>query len=69
MDLQGNNKYEHYFKEYQKVNNILYSYKEVTFLNGQKTVESTRDKIELNIEMPEGIFDIPEEVKAIMDKK
>jgi hypothetical protein len=24
--------------------------------------------IELNIEMPEGIFDIPEEVKAIMNK-
>ena len=27
-----------------------------------------REKIECNIEMPEGIFDIPEEIKAIMDK-
>jgi len=65
----GNNKFETYIEEYQKINNILFPYKDVTFLNGQKNSEGTTEKIELNIEMPEGIFDIPEEVKAIMRKE
>ena len=55
-------------EEYKKINGILFPYREVTFHNGQKGSEITSEKIELNIEMPEGIFDIPEEVKAIMDK-
>jgi hypothetical protein len=56
-------------EEYQKINNILFPYKEVHFLNSKRHEEITWDKIELNIEMPEGIFDIPKEVKAIMNKK
>lgn len=67
MDTQGKNLHEYYF-EYQKIDNIIFPYKEVIFLNGQKVNERTYDKIELNIEMPEGIFDIPEEIKAIMNK-
>ena len=67
--LQGNNKIEIYNEEYKKINGILFPYKEVHFINGQKNQEVTHEKIELNIEMPEGIFDIPEEVKAIMNKE
>ena len=59
---------ERYFKDYRKINNILFPYKEVIFSNGEKVVEVTTEKIECNIEMPEGIFKIPEEIKAIMDK-
>ncbi|MFC1840587.1 hypothetical protein ACFL1N_13475 [Thermodesulfobacteriota bacterium] len=59
---------EEYFEEYQKINGILFPYKEIIFLNGQKYLEITTDKIELNIKMPEGIFDIPKEIKAIMNK-
>ncbi len=67
-DPQGN-KHEVYFEDYKKINGILFAYKKVEFFNGQKFVENAIEKIELNIEMPEGIFDIPEEVKAIMNKK
>ncbi len=56
------------YEEYQKINGILFPYKEVHFSNGQKFEEITYEKIVLNIEMPEGIFDIPEEVKAVMNK-
>ena len=67
-DRKGNNKYSRYIEEYQKINNILFPYKIVTFSNGQKGGEMTYDKIELNIEIPKGIFDIPEEIKTIMNK-
>jgi len=64
-----NNEYSRYIEEYQKINNIFFPYKVVFYSNGQKINEVTTDKIELNIEMPGGIFDIPEEIKAIMNKK
>ncbi len=60
----GNEKAEIYYEDYKKVNGILFPFKIVG-----KNEEITYEKIELNIEMPEGIFDIPEEVKAIMNKK
>jgi zinc protease len=65
---QGNRLFEVYNEGYKKINGILFPYKEVSFLNGKKNVEITYETIELNTEMPEGIFDIPEEVKAIMNK-
>ena len=66
---QGENtKVEICYEDYKKINGILFPYKEMTFVNGQKSEEKTIEKIELNIEMPEGIFDIPEEIKAIMNK-
>ena len=68
ITTHGNIKIERYIEEYQKINDILFPYKRVSFWNGQKYEEITWEKIELNIEMPEGIFDIPEEVKAIMNK-
>ena len=68
LPQRGNNKFEVYFEGYQKINGILFPYKEVHFSNGQKIEERTYEKIELNIEMPEGIFDIPEDLKAIMNK-
>ncbi len=64
-----NTKFETYIEEYQKIDNLIFPHKEVIFMNGQKYEEKTIEEIELNIEMPEGIFDIPEEVKAIMNKK
>lgn len=69
VNLQGNSKSEVYNEEYKKINGILFPYKTVFFINGQKNSEYTNEKIELNIKMPEGIFDMPEEVKAIMNKK
>ena len=69
INPQGTFKLEAYPEEYQKINNILVPYKAVIFLMGQKYSELIVDKIELNIEMPEGIFDIPEEVKSIMNKE
>lgn len=65
---QGINKAETYYEDYKEINGILFPFKIVTFINGQKNEEKTYEKIELNIEMPEGIFDIPEEVKAIIKK-
>ena len=68
-DSQGEFLYEHYFEEYQKTDNILFPYKTVVFLRGQKVSEKLIETIEHNIDIPDGVFDIPEEVKAIMDKK
>jgi hypothetical protein len=65
---QRTSKIEIYHEEYEEINGVFFPHKEVMFLNGQRYSEIITEKIELNIEMPEGIFDIPEEVKAIMDK-
>lgn len=64
---QGTYMVEAYFEEYQKIDNILFPYKIVRFSMGQIFDEFIFDKIELNIEMPENIFDIPEEIKAILN--
>jgi hypothetical protein len=66
---QGTYKYETYYEEYRKINNILFPYKIVRFSMGQKSDEFIFEKIERNIVMPKNIFDIPEEIKAIMIKK
>ena len=67
INPQGTFKLEAYPEEYQKINNILFPYKIVRFSSGQMFDELIFDKIELNVEMPENIFDIPEEIKAIMN--
>ena len=66
---QATQKEERYYEKYQKINNILFPYKTVIFLNDQKQNELIYEKIEINIKMPEGIFDIPEEIKSIMKEK
>ena len=66
---QGKFKTEAYYDVYQKVDGILFPRKIITFMMGQKYNEISFDKIELNNEMPEGIFDTPEEIKAIMKEK
>jgi hypothetical protein len=66
---QGNLKTETYYDSYQKVDGIIFPHKITTFLMGQKYNEISFDKIELNIEIPEGVFDTPEEIKAIMKEK
>ncbi len=69
-DPQGENtKMEFYYEDYKKINGILFPYKSVNFQNGQMVEEVTYEEIELNIEMPEGIFDIPEELKVIMNQR
>ena len=68
INMQGNNKIENYNEEYKEIKGILFPYKVVSFINGKKLEEMTQEEIELNIEMPESIFDIPEEIKAIMNK-
>ena len=59
---RDNNKAGQYYEDYRKVNGILFPFKK---MGGEIIIY---EKIECNIEMPEGIFDIPEEIKAIMDK-
>ena len=59
---RDNNKAGQYYEDYRKVNGILFAFKK---MGGEIIIYET---IECNIEMPEGIFDIPEEIKAIMDK-
>ena len=66
-DFSGNIQMQH-TEEYKEINGILFPYKEFHVQNGQRVEEITYEKIEVNIKMPEGIFDIPEEVKAIMNK-
>jgi zinc protease len=66
---EGTNKIEFYTEEYQKINNILFPYKMTLFFYGRKQCELIFEKVELNIEMQENIFAIPEEIKAIMMKK
>ena len=51
------------------MNDIIFPHKINIFIMGQAYNELIYDKIELNTEMPEGIFDMPEEIKAIMKKK
>ena len=67
INPQGTFKLEAYPEEYRKINNNLSPYKIEIFIMGQKYSELMVDKIELNIEMPENIFDIPEEIKTIMN--
>jgi hypothetical protein len=63
---QGTINEETYYEGSLKVNDISFPQKITTFITGKKYNEIVFDKIELNIEMPEGIFDTPEEIKAIM---
>jgi hypothetical protein len=63
---QGTISAETYYEDMQQVDGIFFPHRITTFLMGKEYNEIILDKIELNIEMPEGIFEMPEEIKAIM---
>jgi len=55
---------EAYLSDYREAGGIKVAYKTVIKVIGQERVFTTTS-IEQNIDMPEGIFDLPEEIKAL----
>jgi hypothetical protein len=55
---------EAYLSDYREVDGILLTFKTTIKLLGQERVFTT-ESVEQNIEMPEGTFDLPEEIRAI----
>ena len=62
----GTFKLDAFLEDYRKAGDILSPHKINYFLMGQLVQIITFESIENNIDMPEGIFDIPEQKKAIM---
>jgi hypothetical protein len=63
---QGTSQAEIHFLDYEKMGKILTPQKIQVYLNGQLYEDVTIDNVETNIEMPEGTFDLPEEIKALL---
>ena len=63
---QGTFQAETLFSDYKKMGKILTPQKLKVYLNGQLYQDITIDNVETNIEMPEGTFDLPEEIKALL---
>jgi len=55
-------------KDYRETDGILTSYLTEVTLMGQ-TRKITMEKIETNIELPDTLFELPEEIKAMLEKK
>ena len=55
-------------KDYRETDGILTSYLTEVSLMGQ-TRKITIEKIETNIELPDTLFDLPEEIQSLMEKK
>jgi hypothetical protein len=54
--------------DYRDAGGVLHSFETVITVMGQKR-KITYEKVETNIELPEGIFDLPAEIAALQDKK
>lgn len=59
---------ESYISDYRDVNGVLFPFKTVVDVMGQKR-EITIDKVEINIEMAETRFATPDAIKSLMKKK
>jgi len=57
-----------HIKDYRKTGSTLTSFETVVEVMGQKR-KVTLDKVETNIELPEGIFELPDEIAALLEKK
>ena len=55
-------------KEYKTINGLFMPYLNIEQLGGTLTYRRT-DSIELNVALPEGIFDLPKDVKALLDQE
>ena len=66
---QGTFQVELYFSDYKKTGKILSAHKINMHLNGELNQEITIDSIENNIEIPDGTFDLPEEIKTLITQK
>jgi hypothetical protein len=62
----GTNKIETFFEDYKKSGGILSAHKYTKYVMGQVMEVGVVKRIETNIDMPEGIFDLPEEVKKLI---
>jgi hypothetical protein len=63
---QGTSQAEIHLLDYEKMGKILTPQKIKVYLNGQLYEDITIDNVETNIEIPEGTFDLPEEIKALL---
>jgi hypothetical protein len=55
-------------KEYKTMNGLCVPYLNVEQVQGTVTHRRT-ESIEFNVEMPDGIFDLPEDVKALLEEE
>lgn len=60
---------ETFLEDYRKVGDILLPHKITVSSMGQVVQNITVERIEYNIEMPEGIFDLPEKIKKLLTEK
>ncbi len=66
---RGTDSIELYMEDYHKTGEILSAHKLTRYVNGQLTDTGVLQSFETNIEMPEGIFDLPEKIKRILQSK
>ena len=65
----GSLKLDIFPEDYRKVGDILSPHKMSYFAIGQLVQTITIENIEYNIEMPEGLFDLPEKIKKLVSGK
>ena len=60
---------ERYYSDYRETGKILSARRIIVHMDGQPYQEITVEGIEHNIEMPEGTFDLPEEIKTLLARE
>jgi gamma-glutamyltranspeptidase/glutathione hydrolase len=68
-DQGGTYKIETFLEDYKKAGEILSAHKFTDYAMGQVIYVSVVKSIETNIEMPEGIFELPEQIQKILQSK
>lgn len=61
-------KAEIYMSDYKRVDGILVPHVTKTKFMGQEMIMSL-EKVEANVKLPEGVFDLPEEIQALIKKE
>ncbi len=61
-------KAEIYMSDYKRVDGILAPHVTKTRFMGQEMIMSF-EKVEANVKLPEGVFDLPEEIQALIKKE
>jgi len=60
---------ESYISDYRKVDNLMMAFKVRQVVMGTQEMLLTTDKVELNGEIPEGLFDLPTEIQGLVKKE
>lgn len=60
---------EQFFEDYENSGGILFPLKTNVYVMGSLYQIVTVDSVEINKKMPDGIFDLPEEIKALIEQE